>query len=165
MHNALHAMAIHRASIVVPTKILQPHPSLPIHQPSPLARWLRRGSTCLPTHSSLGRNSLRRSSLGRSWRARTQGRLAPRLAGSRSPACGERRETGAEAKALSEEELQPQLAGDLVDINGHVLAALDSPVPVDEARDREGHVLAGKEEHQRVGSSARLKSVLGTSSY
>ena len=53
--------------------------------------------------------------------------------------------------------------GDLVDLNGHVLAALDSPV--DEARDCEGHVLAGKEEHQRVGSSARLKSVLGTSIY
>ena len=63
----------------------------------------------------------------------------------------------------SEEELWPQLVGDLVDLNGHVLAALDSPV--DEARDCEGHVLAGKEEHQRVGSSARLKSVLGTSIY
>ena len=163
MPDALHALAIHRASIVVPTKILQLHPSLPIHQPSPLARWLRRDSTCLPTHSSLGRNSLSRSSLGRSCGARTQGRLAPRLAGSRSPACGERRETGAEAKALSEEELRPQLVGDLVDLNGHVLAALDSPV--DEARDCEGHVLAGKEEHQRVGSSARLKSVLGTSIY
>ena len=88
------------------------------------------------------------------------------MAGSRSPACRERRETGAEAEALSEEELRPQLVGDLVDLvdlNGHVLAALDSPVH--EARDREGHVLAGKEEHQRVGSGARLKSVLGTSIY
>ena len=81
MHNALHALAIHRASIVVPTKILQPHPSLPIHQPSPLARWLRQDSTCLPTHSSLGRNPLSRSSLGRSCGAGTQGRLAPRLPG------------------------------------------------------------------------------------
>ena len=43
--------------------------------------------------------------------------------------------------SISEEELRPQLVGDLVDLNGHVLAALDSPV--DKARDREGHVLAG----------------------
>ena len=141
MPDALHALAIHRASIVVPTKILQLHPSLPIHQPSPLARWLRRDSTCLPTHSSLGRNSLSRSSLGRSCGARTQGRLAPRLAGSRSPACGERRETGAEAKALSEEELRPQLVGDLEAGGQGPRAALR-------------RVWLGAD-HQRVGSDAR----------